>query len=155
MDKQGVLLQFISNKIAITTFSAWFIAQVIKVIRGIIVEKKFNFKWFVGTGGMPSSHAAGVVALTTGVGLNEGVHTALFVITLMFTIIVICDAQGVRRSTGQQAEILNTIMEDIYWKKRIQEDKLKELIGHTPTEVLMGIIVGLIVAFGIHYIGKG
>ena len=155
MDKQGVLLQFISNKIAITTFSAWFIAQVIKVIRGIIVEKKFNFKWFVGTGGMPSSHAAGVVALTTGVGLNEGVHTALFVITLMFTIIVICDAQGVRRSTVQQAEILNTIMEDIYWKKRIQEDKLKELIGHTPTEVLMGIIVGLIVAFGIHYIGKG
>ncbi|MBU1084384.1 MAG: divergent PAP2 family protein [Candidatus Omnitrophota bacterium] len=150
MDEHGVLWQFAHNNIAITTFSGWFVAQLIKVIRGIFVEKRFNFKWFVGTGGMPSSHAAGVVALTTGVGLNEGVHTALFIVTLMFTIIVICDAQGVRFSTGKQAEILNTIMEDIYWKKRIQEDKLKEFIGHTPIEVLMGIITGLFVAFGIY-----
>ncbi|MFH1837186.1 MAG: divergent PAP2 family protein [Candidatus Omnitrophota bacterium] len=152
MDGHGVLWHFFHNNIAIITFSGWFVAQLIKVVRGIILEKRFNFKWFIGTGGMPSSHAAGVVALATSVGLYEGVHTALFIVTLMFTIVVICDAQGVRRSTGQQAEILNTIMDDIYWKKRIQEDKLKELIGHTPIEVIMGILVGLVTAFGIYLI---
>ena len=150
MENHGVLWEFVHNKVVITTFVGWFAAQVAKVIRGVWVEKKFNFKWLIGTGGMPSSHAAGVVALTTGVGLYEGVHTALFAVTLMFTIIVICDAQGVRLATGKQAEILNTIMEDIYWKKRIQEEKLKELIGHTPIEVIIGILIGLVVAFGLY-----
>ena len=138
---------FLHNKVAITTFFGWFTAQVIKVIIGVIVEKRFNFKWFVGTGGMPSSHVAGVVALTTSVGIQEGVGTAIFIVALLFAIVVIFDAQGVRRATGQQAETLNKILDDIYWKKRIQEDRLKELIGHTPTQVFAGLGVGLIVAF--------
>ncbi|MCK5450919.1 MAG: divergent PAP2 family protein [Candidatus Omnitrophica bacterium] len=150
MQESGVFWQFFHNKCVVAAFCGWFIAQVIKVVRGVILERRFNFKWFVGTGGMPSSHAAGVTALTTAVGLYEGVHTALFAITLMFTIIVICDAQGVRRSTGQQAEVLNTIMDDIYWKKKIQEDKLKELVGHTPIQVFIGIFLGLIVAFSLY-----
>ncbi|MFH1395067.1 MAG: divergent PAP2 family protein [Candidatus Omnitrophota bacterium] len=154
MIKNGIFWQFIHNKVVIATFTGWFAAQIIKVIRGVVREKRFNFKWFVGTGGMPSSHAAGVTALTTSVGLYEGVGTALFCVTLMFCIIVICDAQGVRRSAGKQAEILNTIMDDIYWKKKIQEDKLKELLGHTPIQVLAGILIGLIVAFGLYLIGK-
>ena len=138
---------FIHNKVVIVTFFGWFTAQVIKVIIGVVVEKRFNFKWFVGTGGMPSSHSAGVAALTTAVGIQEGIGSAIFVVALMFAVVVIFDAQGVRRSTGKQAEILNKILDDIYWKKKIQEDRLKELIGHTPVQVIAGIAVGLAVAF--------
>lgn len=151
MNGKSALWQFVHNEIIIATFLGWFTAQIIKVIAGVVREKRFNFKWFIGTGGMPSSHVAGVTALATSVGLYEGVSTALFAVTTMFTIVVIFDAQGVRRATGKQAEILNTIMDDIYWKKRIQEDKLKELIGHTPIQVLAGIFIGLVVAFVLYY----
>ena len=146
------LMQFLGNKVAQTTFLAWFSAQSFKVILGIFQEKRFNFKWFIGTGGMPSSHAAGVTALTTSVGIQDGVGSSIFIVTLLFAIIVLCDAQGVRRSTGQQAEILNRIMDDIYWKKRIQEDRLKELVGHTPIQVLTGIGFGIAVALGSYYV---
>ena len=77
-------------------------------------------------------------------------RNTLFGVALMFTVVVICDATGVRRSSGQQAIILNRIMDDIYWKKRIQENRLKELVGHTPVQTLAGIIVGLAVAFLIY-----
>jgi len=147
MTQESMFMQCIHNPVVVSMFSGWFIAQVIKVFIGVVTEKRFNFKWFVGTGGMPSSHAAGVTAMATSVGLWQGVGTALFAVTLMFTVIVIFDAQGVRRATGQQAEILNKIMEDIYWKKKIQEDRLKELVGHTPVQVFAGIFIGLAVGF--------
>ena len=152
MNEQSAAWQFLHNPVIVSTFLGWFWAQTIKVVTGVIKEKRFNFKWFVGTGGMPSSHAAGVTAMTTSVGLYEGVGSALFCVTLMFTVVVICDAQGVRWCTGKQAEILNKITEDIYWKKRIQEDRLKELAGHTPIQVLAGIIVGLVVAFSLYFL---
>jgi uncharacterized protein len=145
--------EFVQNPIAICTFSGWLVAQSTKVVLGVIREKKFNFKWFAGSGGFPSSHSSGVTALATSVGLYEGVGTALFVVTLMFSIVVILDAQGVRRSTGQQAGILNKIMDDLYWKGHIQENRLKELIGHTPVQTLAGILIGLAVAFLLfHYV---
>ncbi|MFH1380653.1 MAG: divergent PAP2 family protein, partial [Candidatus Omnitrophota bacterium] len=144
---KNLLVNLAGNKILFITVSTWVITQTIKVITGVIREKKFDFRWFVGTGGMPSSHAATVSALTTAVGLFFGTESALFVVTLIFSIIVIFDAQGVRRSSGKQAEILNRMMDDIYWKHRIQEDRLKELLGHAPIEVLMGIIAGIVIAF--------
>ncbi len=143
----SAVYQVLNNKVFVTTFMGWFIAQTVKVLLGVLNEKRFNFKWFVGTGGMPSSHAAGATALATSIGIQEGVGSLVFAIAAMFAVVVICDAQGVRRATGQQAEILNKILEDIYWKKKIQEDRLKELIGHTPVQVIAGLIVGLIVAF--------
>ncbi len=151
MSQHSAIWEFVHNNVVVAAFLGWFVAQTIKVIRGVVTEKKFNFKWFVGTGGMPSSHCAGVTALATSVGLYEGVHTALFAVTLLFSFIVICDARGVRRSTGKQAEILNKIMDDIYWKKKIEEEKLKELIGHTPIQVFAGILVGLAVAFTLYW----
>jgi acid phosphatase family membrane protein YuiD len=147
MYEDTAVWQFFHNRVVITAFFGWFTAQLVKVIIGIIVEKRFNFKWFVGTGGMPSSHVAGVSALATSVGIQEGVGTALFAVTLMFAIVVIFDAQGVRRATGKQAEALNKILDDIYWKKRIQEDRLKELIGHTPVQVFAGLAMGVSLAF--------
>ncbi|MDD5680719.1 MAG: divergent PAP2 family protein [Candidatus Omnitrophica bacterium] len=132
--------------ILLTTLIAWFIAQSIKVLLGVLREKRFDFKWFVGTGGMPSSHAAAVSALTTAVGLHTGFSSPSFCIALVFTIVVLFDAQGVRRSSGKQAEILNKILDDIYWKKKIQEERLRELIGHTPIEVFTGAFLGIFVA---------
>lgn len=141
---------FIANfkfNILLTTVSAWFIAQSFKVLIGVLKEKKFNFKWFVGTGGMPSSHAAAVTALATSVGLHTGFSSPHFAVALLFTVVVLFDAQGVRRASGKQAEILNRILDDIYWKKRMKEDRLKELLGHTPIEVLAGTALGILIAF--------
>ncbi|HOX54289.1 MAG: divergent PAP2 family protein [Candidatus Omnitrophica bacterium] len=143
------ILPLLKNKILWITLSAWFIAQTIKVILGVVREKRFNFRWFIGTGGMPSSHAAGVSALATTCGLNIGFDTVIFAMAVVFAIVTMFDAQGVRRSTGQQAEILNKIMDDIYWRGKIEESRLKELIGHTPIEVIIGSILGILIALAL------
>ena len=141
------LLEFAKNHMFWTSASAWLIAQTIKVVLGVFREKRFNFKWFLGTGGMPSSHASGVTALAASIGIQEGVGTPLFAFAAMFAVVVIADAQGVRRATGKQAGVLNRIIEDLYWGKQIANDRLKELIGHTPIEVFAGIFMGLLTAF--------
>ncbi|MBL7071633.1 MAG: divergent PAP2 family protein [Candidatus Omnitrophica bacterium] len=124
---------------------AWFVAQCLKVLLGVFREKRFNFNWFVGTGGMPSSHAAAVSAMATSIGVHNGVDSPLFAIAMLFAIVVLFDAQGVRRASGKQAELLNKILDDIYWKKRIKEDRLKELLGHTPVEVIAGTALGILI----------
>ena len=139
----------IQNKILWITFGAWFIAQAIKVLFGVIREKRFDFRWFIGTGGLPSSHAAGATALATTCGLNIGFDSPVFALAVVFAIVTMFDAQGVRRSTGRQAEILNKIMDDIYWRGKIEENRLKELIGHTPIEVLIGALLVFFVALAL------
>jgi len=141
-----LFIQLIKNKILMTTLSAWIIAQVIKVVTGVIRHKKFDFRWFVGTGGMPSAHAAGASCLATAVGLGYGFNSVYFALAASFAIVVMFDAQGVRRATGRQARILNKITEDIYWRGRINEDRLRELIGHTPVEVIGGFLLGVGIA---------
>jgi hypothetical protein len=139
--------ELIKNKILTTTLSAWAIAQVIKVGIGVIRQRRFDFRWLVGTGGMPSSHAAGASCLATAIGLEYGFNSVLFALSAVFAIVVMFDAQGVRRATGKQARILNKIMDDIYWQGRINEDQLRELIGHTQIEVIVGFLIGIIIAF--------
>jgi len=128
------------------TVSVWAIAQAIKVILGMIREKRFNFKWFIGTGGMPSSHAAGAVALATSTGLHIGFSSPMFALATVFALVTMFDAQGVRRSAGHQASILNQIMDDMYWKGKIKTERLFELVGHTPLQVLSGAILGCLLA---------
>ena len=145
---------FIANfkfSVILIIFIAWLIAQSLKVLIGVFREKRFNFRWFVGTGGMPSSHAAMVSALATSVGLEMGFTSPSFAIAFVFAVVVLFDAQGVRRASGEQAEALNKILDDIYWKRGIMEERLRELLGHTPIEVLAGIAIGVFVAlfFGI------
>lgn len=135
------------NKIFIITISTWLIAQLMKVVIGFVNEKRFNFKWFVGTGGMPSSHCAGVAALATCTGMQLGYDSGIFAVALIFAIITTFDAQGVRRSTGKQAEIMNKMFVDLYFKKPIKEDRLMELIGHTPIQVFVGLILGIVCAY--------
>jgi acid phosphatase family membrane protein YuiD len=143
----NIFLQLQKNKIFIVTLCTWFIAQFIKVIIGLIEERRFNFKWLVGTGGMPSSHCAGAAAFATSLGLEFGFDSPFFAIGLVFAIVTMFDAQGARRAIGRQAEILNKMFEDIYFKKPIKEERLLELIGHTPVQVFVGAIVGVILGY--------
>lgn len=129
-----------------TTISTWLIAQALKVVIGIFRKKRFDFKLFLGSGGMPSAHTAGATCLATMAGLEQGFDSVYFALAFAFTIVVMFDAQGVRRSTGKQAEILNKVMDDIYWQGKIQETRLRELIGHTPVEVIMGLLLGITIA---------
>jgi len=137
---------FFRNKIFITTLSAWIIAQTLKVSLGVIREKRFDFRWMIGTGGMPSSHAAGAACLATAVGLDYGFDSVYFALAASFAIVVMFDAQGVRRAAGRQARVLNKITEDIYWRGRINENRLRELVGHTPIEVITGALLGIVIA---------
>ena len=131
------------NKILMITLSVWAIAQCIRVFLGVIRERRFNFRWFVGTGGMPSSHVAGACALATTCGLQLGVQSPTFALAAFFALVTMFDAQGVRRASGQQAKILNQILDDIYFEGKIEAQRLKELVGHTPIQVLMGGLIGI------------
>jgi uncharacterized protein len=137
---------FASNQMFFTVLMAWLVAQTIKVAIGVAQEKRFNFRWFVGSGGMPSSHAATVSSLATAVGLTYGFTSSFFAIVFFLAFIIMFDAQGVRRQSGHQAEALNQIIEDIYLNKGIQQERLKELLGHTPIQVFIGAAIGILVA---------
>ncbi|TAN62763.1 divergent PAP2 family protein [bacterium] len=140
---------FMHNRILSVTIVAWVFTQTIKVTLGVIREKKFNFRWFIGTGGMPSSHAAGATALALSSGLELGFSSPIFALAFVFAMVTMFDAQGVRRSAGKQAEILNKIIDDIHWRGKIKENKLKELLGHTPIQVIAGSIIGALIALAL------
>lgn len=129
-----------------------FIAQFIKVFTYLFTHKKINFKIFTTTGGMPSSHTAGVIALTTSVGLIDGFNSLIFAVSFGFSLIVMQDASGVRRAAGKTAATLNRLVDEFVQKN--QEVKpyavLKELLGHTPLEVFCGMILGIIIALITH-----
>lgn len=148
---RDIFLEFLNNRIFMTTVAAWAVAQTIKVTIGIIRQRRFDFRWFVGTGGMPSSHATGASCMAASVGLKYGFDNVLFALAGSFALVVMFDAQGVRRATGRQAQILNKIMDDIYWQGRINETRLRELVGHTPIEVIAGFLLGLSIAAGTSY----
>lgn len=141
-----IFAQIYQNKILMITISAWLIAQSTKLFLGVLRYKRFDFRWFVGTGGMPSSHVAGAACLATSVGFEYGFSSGYFALATSFAIVVMFDAQGVRRATGRQARILNKITEDIYWRGKLDEGKLRELIGHTPVEVIAGLFLGILIA---------
>ena len=130
----------------LAVFLSWLISQLIKVIRGAILQKRFNFAWIFGAGGMPSSHSATVASLATVTGLYYGFDTIIFLIVLIFTMITMFDAAGVRRSVGRQAQTLNKMLDDMYEGKP-GTDRLKELLGHTPFEVFAGAFLGILIAY--------
>jgi hypothetical protein len=140
-------IQLGRNKVFVVTLLVWLIAQFTKVLIGLVRERRFNFKWLVGTGGMPSSHCAGAAAFATSLGLEFGFDSPIFAIGLVFLIVTMFDAQSSRRATGKQAELLNKMFEDIYFKKPIKEERLIELIGHTPVQVLAGAVLGSVLGY--------
>ena len=130
-----------------------FIAQFIKVFTYLFTHKKINFKIFTTTGGMPSSHTAGVIGLSTSVALIEGLDSIAFAISLGFSLVIMQDAAGLRRAAGKTAATLNRLVDEFVQKN--QEVKpyavLKELLGHTPLEVFCGMLLGIAIALTVHY----
>ncbi|MGB5822569.1 MAG: divergent PAP2 family protein [Proteocatella sp.] len=136
---------FFGNKVLGVTFWGWFVAQFLKVIFTLISTKSLDLSRFVGSGGMPSSHSSLVTSLTTAIGLTEGFSSPIFALAFGFACITMYDAAGVRYAVGEQAKILNQIVSDIQ-NNAFREEKLKELVGHTPKEVIAGAILGIAIA---------
>lgn len=135
------------NHVLNVTIVCWFVAQFLKIFFEFIRNHKFNWMLIFSSGGMPSSHTSSVVGLTTAVGFVAGLNSIAFAICVCFSCVVMYDATGVRREAGKQATILNYIME--HWNDKapdIFQKELKELIGHTPFQVLSGAILGLAIS---------
>jgi uncharacterized protein len=130
--------------------SCGFLVQISKVLTFLVREKKINVRRFVETGGMPSSHAASVMALSTCVGLREGFESVLFAVALYFSIIVMYDAAGLRRAAGRQASLLNRILNEHIQLPGAPHQQLRELLGHTPFEVLVGALIGILFSIAIY-----
>ena len=124
---------------------AWAIAQVAKVIIASARVRRLNLRVLADPGGMPSSHSAIVMGLTTAIGKYAGLSSAAFAIALIFSFVVMYDAAGVRRAAGKQAAVLNRLVQDLVHMRGVQEQELRELLGHTPVEVLVGAVLGIAV----------
>lgn len=137
-----------NNRIADIVMVSLLVAQGLKVVTSLIVEKRLNFRRFLDTGSMPSSHSSSVTALATAIALTDGLSSSAFAIAAVLASVVMFDATGVRRAAGKQASVLNKIVDNIQHKDgiRLIEGNLKELLGHTPLEVIAGAILGVIIA---------
>jgi hypothetical protein len=125
-------------------------SQGFKFARAMATRRRADFTRLVGTGGMPSAHAASVTALSTAVGLAEGWHSTLFGVTAFFSLVIMYDATGIRRAAGMQARILNRMLEEMHDLHKLKPERLSELLGHTPLEVLVGAVYGALLAFALH-----
>lgn len=145
--------QLISNPYLITALSSWFIAQVLKVIINAIVHKKLNLERMVGDGGMPSGHSATVTSLAVYSLLAHGPGSFQFAVTAVLAVIVCHDAMGVRMETGKQAVVINDLVElfESLSGKDLPGGELKELVGHTPLQVLAGMLLGVLNALVMHF----
>ena len=133
---------FFKYKYIIVPTLVWIGIQLFKVIYKRIDEKVWDFTRFWGAGGMPSSHSATVMCITTMIGKNMGIDSPVFAVSLVFALIVMYDATGVRRAVGKQAHVINNILKN---QKLSNYEKLQEMTGHTPIQVIMGAFIGFIV----------
>lgn len=143
------MAELLRNSVFQASALAWLTAQLLKFFIELIRYRRINFRLLTSAGGMPSSHSASVSALALGIGLSSGFGTNLFVLALWFAIVTMYDAAGVRRSASIQAHILNQIIAELFQGHPISDTKLRELIGHTPIQVLAGMILGIVIALWI------
>ena len=139
------IIAFLQNKYVYIPFLLWFGIQTFKVIYDLVTTHKFNFKRILGAGGMPSSHSAVVVGLATLIGKYEGVGSSIFAVSLVLAFVVMYDAAGVRRAAGKQARLLNKIIETPGLSGIQVSERLVEVLGHTPFQVIVGAAIGVIV----------
>lgn len=141
------VLEFLNNSVLVTAVTGWFVAQLLKVLFVLIWNRKFDITRMVGSGGMPSSHSSFVVSLACSIGLVEGFSSTIFALAVCMALVVMYDAAGVRRAAGQQARIINKMVEQ--WGKgdfSFTDKRLKELLGHSPIEVIAGALLGIMIA---------
>ena len=136
----------VHNDTLIVAVVAWALAQFSKLLIVLLRERRLDLPSIMGAGGMPSSHSAVVVALATRVAVNDGVASTTFAIAAIFAGVVLYDAAGIRRAVSIQARILNRMLEEVIEYQRLNEKRLLELLGHTPFEVFVGSLLGLLVA---------
>lgn len=153
----NILVEVFSNQIIIAAGSSWIIAQICKTIIYLIVNKELRLERMIGDGGMPSCHSATVCALATSCGLSAGFDSPVFAIAFIMAIIVMHDAMGVRLETGKQAKIINDIIQEfkkigVSLKSMSAEERLKEFVGHTGSQVFVGAIIGCAVAVFEHFV---
>lgn len=139
------------NQVLISALVGWTVAQLLKTVIDFILNRSFSAERLVGSGGMPSSHSATVCGLTTSAGLVYGISSFEFAISFVLASVVMYDAMGVRREAGKQAKLLNLILEQDSFQLTNEafQQRLKELIGHTPLQVLAGAVLGIALAFAI------
>ena len=138
---------FEQYKYLIVPIAVWFGIQLFKVIWDLVVTHKFDFKRILGAGGMPSSHSGVVTSLAAMIGKTQGLTSPIFALSVIFAFIVMYDAAGVRRAAGKQAKLLNKLIETPGLSNIEVHEKLVEVLGHTPTQVIVGAIVGVVVGF--------
>ena len=143
---------FVASAPYLVALSAGFVVQIYKFVAFFVRHRRVNFTRLVGTGGMPSSHSASVTALTTSVGFLEGFTSPLFSVTLFFSLVIMYDAAGLRRSAGQHAAILNRLVEERFAHPQEGTQRLIELLAHTPFEVAIGSLLGVASALAWHWI---
>ena len=141
------LLDLLDNRVLLAALLGWLVAQVLKVVLVFLEEKRLDLSRMVGSGGMPSSHSALIVAMATSVGKYAGLASVEFAIAAAVAMVVMYDAANVRREAGRQAELLNRIVPDLYRDNHLDQEKLKELLGHTPVEVAAGALLGIAVGW--------
>ena len=141
----SVVLEILSNRIIQAAALAWAIAQGLKVVLTFAISRKFDSTRVFGSGGMPSSHSAMTCAMLMMVGFTEGFGSSVFALAFCFSGVVMYDAAGVRRSTGKNAAVLNRLIDRLYTDGSFDEEHLKELVGHTPIQVLAGALLGILV----------
>ncbi len=141
--------EIFTNKVLIIPICSWAVAQLLKVIVILIQKKKLDLRYLVISGGMPSSHSAFVSALTTSVAWIQGLGSVAFGISAIFALVVIYDAAGVRRSVGQQSVILNRIIRELRLRRPMTElgRDLREFVGHTQFQVIIGVLLGIVIAW--------
>ena len=142
----SVVLEIFSNRVIQAAVIAWAIAQGLKVILTLLISRKFDSTRFWGSGGMPSSHSSMTCAMMTVIGFTEGFASSSFALAFCFAGVVMYDAAGVRRSTGKNAAVINRMIEQLISDGfSFDEERLKELVGHTPIQVLAGALLGILI----------
>lgn len=141
------MADLLGSRIFQATFFAWVSAQVIKFFVELVWRRNLNLRLLTSASGMPSSHTALVSALATGVAIREGTGSSVFLVSLAFALVVMYDAAGVRRAAMIQARILNQIIDELFQGHPIGETRLRELLGHTPIQVVAGAVLGMATAW--------
>ncbi len=136
-------MELFENHVLLVSFGAWLVAQVLKVIIYMLVERRLDLWRLVSMGGMPSSHSALVSALATAIGVADGVRSSTFALAVVFASVVMYDAAGIRQAVSAQARILNRLLDEYFKHQRLDEVRLRELLGHTRIEVLAGALLGI------------
>lgn len=136
----------VNNRIFITAILAWSLGQFLKVPIEYLTKRRWNWALWFSSGGMPSSHSSLMVATTLSIGLYDGFDSPLFALAFAVSMIVVYDAAGVRRQAGYHAQKINLLFEELFSGHPISQERLKEVLGHTPRQVLGGIILGTLIA---------